>query len=104
MGFKCGISYHSFQDEESEMRHRFFGKLNKHLMALQLHVEYMGLFALVPLYEDADFQNKMRVLVDANITKRRKYLGRSEMKGKLTCYFWCCHFWHIKKNSKLART
>uniref|UniRef100_A0A1I7VMV3 Uncharacterized protein n=1 Tax=Loa loa TaxID=7209 RepID=A0A1I7VMV3_LOALO len=67
-------------DEESEMRHRFFGKLNKHLMALQLHIEYMGLFALVTLYEDVDFQNKIRVLVDANITKRRKYLERSEMK------------------------
>ncbi|CAG9538208.1 unnamed protein product [Cercopithifilaria johnstoni] len=67
-------------DEESDMRHRFFGKLHKHLMALQLRVEYMGLFALVTLYEDADFQNKMRVLIDANITKRRKYLERSEMK------------------------
>uniref|UniRef100_A0A0R3RIA7 Sister chromatid cohesion protein pds5 n=1 Tax=Elaeophora elaphi TaxID=1147741 RepID=A0A0R3RIA7_9BILA len=67
-------------DEESEIRHRFFGKLNKYLMALQLHVEYMGLFALVTLYEDADFQNKVRVLVDANITKRRKCLERSEMK------------------------
>lgn len=69
------------------MRHRFFAKLNKHLMALQLHVEYMGLFALVSLYEDADFQNKMRVLIDANITKRRKYLERSEMKGKFDFYF-----------------
>ncbi|VDK85318.1 unnamed protein product [Litomosoides sigmodontis] len=68
------------RDEESEMRHRFFAKLNKHLMALQLHVEYMGLFALVSLYEDAGFQNKVRVLIDANITKRRKYLERSEVK------------------------
>ncbi|KAK6105249.1 hypothetical protein QQG55_19505 [Brugia pahangi] len=67
-------------DEEFEMRHRFFGKLNKHLMALQLHVEYLGLFALVSLYDDVDFQNKMRVLVDANITKRRKYMERSKMK------------------------
>uniref|UniRef100_A0AAF5Q1N0 Uncharacterized protein n=1 Tax=Wuchereria bancrofti TaxID=6293 RepID=A0AAF5Q1N0_WUCBA len=67
-------------DEESEMRHRFFGKLNKHLMALQLHVEYLGLFALVTLYDDVDFQNKMRVLVDANITKRRKYMERLKIK------------------------
>ncbi|KAL3997575.1 hypothetical protein ACH3XW_11460 [Acanthocheilonema viteae] len=68
------------RDEESKMRHRFFGKLNKYLMALQLHVEYMGLFALVTLYEDTDFQNKMRVLIDANITKRRKYLEKLERK------------------------
>ncbi|VDK72266.1 unnamed protein product [Onchocerca ochengi] len=67
-------------DEEIEIRHRFFGKLNKYLMALQLHVEYMGLFALVTLHENTEFQNKIRVLVDANITKRRKYLERLEMK------------------------
>uniref|UniRef100_A0A915PRF6 SUEL-type lectin domain-containing protein n=1 Tax=Setaria digitata TaxID=48799 RepID=A0A915PRF6_9BILA len=73
-------------DEESEVRHRFFGKLNKHLIALRLHVEYMGLFALVTLNEDADFQSKIRVLIDANITKRRKYLERSETKEFIPYY------------------
>lgn len=83
------------------MRHRFFGKLNKHLLALQLHVEYMGLFALVTLYEDVDFQNKMRVLIDANITKRRKYLEKFEVKGKLICYFNVVIFNLSKNLSKL---
>lgn len=75
------MNYLNFQAEETEMRHRFFGKLNKHLVALQLHVEYMGLFALVTLYEGADFQSKVRVLVDRNIAKRRKYLERSQSNG-----------------------
>ncbi|VDN07839.1 unnamed protein product [Thelazia callipaeda] len=73
-------------DQVCEIRRRFFAKLNKHLITLHLHVEYMGLFALVGLDDDEGFKNKIRVFINANITKRRKYMERWSTEGVALCY------------------
>uniref|UniRef100_A0A0N5B0H8 Condensin complex subunit 3 n=1 Tax=Syphacia muris TaxID=451379 RepID=A0A0N5B0H8_9BILA len=69
-------------DDLRFVRRKICGKLAKHLNNIRLPVEYMGLFALIPLVkEDMDFYNSGTLLLEGCILRRKKFVAKEKAES-----------------------